>query len=71
MVLKIAQPRDYHVNFGKWVLLDHLADPGNVGTIIRTADAAGFDGVVFLLQVLISTILKLKGQCKEVSFMLN
>lgn len=47
MVLKIAQPHDYQVNFGKWVLLDHLADPGNVGTIIRTADAAGFDGVVF------------------------
>ena len=46
MVLKITQPQNYHFNFGKWVLLDHLADPGNVGTIIRTADAAGFDGVV-------------------------
>lgn len=46
MVLKIAQPKDYPFNYGKWVLLDQLADPGNVGTIIRTADAAGFDGVV-------------------------
>ena len=46
MVLKIGQPQNYHFNFGKWVLLDHLADPGNVGTIIRTADAAGFNGVV-------------------------
>ena len=46
MVLKISQPQNYHFNFGKWVLLDHLADPGNVGTIIRTADAAGFNGVV-------------------------
>ena len=27
--------------------LDGVQDPGNVGTIIRTADAAGFDGVVF------------------------
>lgn len=26
--------------------LDGLQDPGNVGTIIRTADAAGFDGVL-------------------------
>lgn len=46
MILKISQPQNYHFNFGKWVLLDHLADPGNVGTIVRTADAAGFDGVV-------------------------
>ncbi|MDN6639437.1 MAG: RNA methyltransferase [Tetragenococcus sp.] len=30
---------------GKWLLLDNVQDPGNVGTIVRTADAAGFDGV--------------------------
>ncbi|MBA1394364.1 RNA methyltransferase, partial [Lactobacillus sp. XV13L] len=45
-VLKIAQPKNYTFNYGKWVLLDDLADPGNVGTIIRTVDAAGFDGAV-------------------------
>lgn len=28
------------------VLLDRVRDPGNVGTIIRTADAAGVDGVI-------------------------
>lgn len=28
------------------VALDAVADPGNVGTIVRTADAAGADGVV-------------------------
>jgi TrmH family RNA methyltransferase len=28
------------------VVLDAVADPGNAGTIIRTADAAGADGVV-------------------------
>ena len=28
------------------VALDAVQDPGNVGTIIRTADAAGFDGVM-------------------------
>ena len=28
------------------VVLDGVQDPGNVGTIIRTADAAGLDGVV-------------------------
>jgi TrmH family RNA methyltransferase len=30
------------------VLLDSIQDPGNMGTIIRTADAAGFDGVIAL-----------------------
>ncbi|WP_288530166.1 RNA methyltransferase [uncultured Secundilactobacillus sp.] len=32
---------------GGWLLLDHVADPGNIGTMVRTADAAGFSGVVF------------------------
>ena len=32
---------------GKWLLLDNVQDPGNIGTMIRTADAAGMEGVVF------------------------
>ncbi|WP_281165079.1 TrmH family RNA methyltransferase [Liquorilactobacillus sicerae] len=32
---------------GKWLLLDNVQDPGNIGTMVRTADAAGFTGVVF------------------------
>ena len=28
------------------IMLDSLQDPGNMGTIIRTADAAGFSGVI-------------------------
>ncbi|MGX7023662.1 TrmH family RNA methyltransferase [Vagococcus hydrophili] len=28
------------------LLLDNVQDPGNVGTMIRTADAAGFDAVI-------------------------
>lgn len=32
---------------GKWLLLDNVQDPGNIGTMVRTADAAGFSGVVF------------------------
>lgn len=30
----------------KVVILDGVQDPGNVGTIIRTAEALGFDGVI-------------------------
>lgn len=46
MVLQIDQPKSFSFKRGKWILLDNLVDPGNVGTIIRTADAAGFDGVI-------------------------
>ena len=46
MVLPINQPGTYSFNYGRWVILDGLADPGNVGTIVRTAEAAGYDGVV-------------------------
>jgi TrmH family RNA methyltransferase len=31
---------------GKILLLEHIQDPGNVGTLIRTAAAFGFDGVI-------------------------
>lgn len=33
---------------GNLLLLDRLQDPGNVGTVLRTAEAAGFGGVVVL-----------------------
>lgn len=32
---------------GKSLLLDGVADPGNVGAIIRTANAAGYDDIYF------------------------
>lgn len=35
-------------NSGFWVVLDRVQDPGNMGTIIRTVDAAGGDGVALL-----------------------
>ncbi|KSU83707.1 RNA methyltransferase, TrmH family [Fictibacillus enclensis] len=31
---------------GKYLLIDGVQDPGNLGTIIRTADAQGIDGVI-------------------------
>jgi TrmH family RNA methyltransferase len=32
---------------GQYVLVDGIQDPGNLGTIIRTADAFGLDGIFF------------------------
>lgn len=31
---------------GKYLVLDELQDPGNLGTMIRTSDAVGLDGIV-------------------------
>ena len=36
-----------HFNEEKIIYLDHISDPGNAGTIIRTALAFGYDAVVF------------------------
>ena len=33
---------------GIWVALDRVRDPGNLGTIVRTADAAGLAGVALV-----------------------
>ncbi len=32
---------------GKYIVLQSIQDPGNAGTIVRTAEAFGLDGVVF------------------------
>ncbi len=34
------------INGGKYIILDNLQDSGNIGTIIRTCDALGINGVV-------------------------
>lgn len=36
------------VNNGVIMVLDRLQDPGNLGTIVRTADAAGVSGIILL-----------------------
>lgn len=33
---------------GVWIALDRVRDPGNLGTIVRTADAAGIAGVALV-----------------------
>ncbi len=47
-------PLSIHPEQGRYLLLDRLMDPGNMGTLIRSAVAFGFDGVF------------LHGDCVEV-----
>lgn len=42
-------PSSKTISTKRWILLDHIQDPGNVGTIIRTAYSLGYDAV-FLSQ---------------------
>ena len=47
MIAIIMMPTEENIQLeGGWLLLDNVQDPGNVGTMIRTADAAGLSGVI-------------------------
>ncbi len=45
-LIKLEQVNSLKNLSGRLLLLDNVQDPGNVGTMIRTADAAGYAGVV-------------------------
>lgn len=45
-VIKISEPSEAITLDKAYIYCDGVADPGNVGTIIRTAAAAGFGGVI-------------------------
>jgi TrmH family RNA methyltransferase len=45
-VIKMPKVTKQQAFSGSWLLLDNVQDPGNVGTMIRTADAAGMTGVI-------------------------
>ena len=45
-IAAVMRHREIPVEGRRLVALDGVQDPGNVGTIIRTADAAGLDGVL-------------------------
>lgn len=49
-VLAVAKLPENHAKLsGKtYICCDCIQDPGNAGTIIRSADAFGFDGVIFM-----------------------
>ena len=43
---EVRMPREQALPAGRLVILDGVQDPGNVGTIIRTAEALGISGAV-------------------------
>ncbi len=45
-IAAVVRMADVPLTGKRLVAMDGVQDPGNVGTIIRTADAAGFDGVI-------------------------
>ncbi|RUP09809.1 RNA methyltransferase [Hyphomicrobium sp.] len=44
----IEPPAAAKVGEGTWLALEEIRDPGNLGTIVRTADAAGCAGVILV-----------------------
>ena len=49
IIAVVKKPESEHFPAeGNIVVLDRLQDPGNIGTIIRTAEASGYVGVVIL-----------------------
>lgn len=44
----VFKGNDFYRRADKILLLDRIQDPGNMGTMIRTAVAAGFDGIIAL-----------------------
>lgn len=54
-VIAVAEKKRYGekafaeaVSQGNVLIMDRLQDPGNIGTIIRTAEAAGYKGIVMM-----------------------
>ncbi|TYC48410.1 RNA methyltransferase [Weissella muntiaci] len=47
VTLPVATRAPQFIHDGAWLFLDGIQDPGNIGTMVRTADAAGYAGVVF------------------------
>ena len=43
-----AAPTGSQNSASVWIGLDRVRDPGNLGTIIRTADSAGADGIILI-----------------------
>jgi len=45
-IIEMPEEQELEEITAPFLLLDQVQDPGNVGTMIRTADAAGFQGVI-------------------------
>ncbi|MBQ2866616.1 MAG: RNA methyltransferase [Clostridia bacterium] len=48
LVFTCRIPQNRALSGNRFIALEDVRDPGNVGTVIRTADALGIDGVIML-----------------------
>ena len=48
VVFTCRMPQSSALRGSRFIALEEVRDPGNVGTVIRTADALGMDGVIFV-----------------------
>ncbi len=48
VVFTCRMPQRSALRGSRFIALEDVRDPGNVGTVIRTADALGMDGVIFV-----------------------
>lgn len=65
-VAKIEEVIDFSAS--KFLLLENVQDPGNVGTMIRTADAAAFQLLFYLVKRQTFIVRRLCVQCKDQIF---
>ena len=42
------RPNDNNIGEGKYIILENVQDPGNIGTVIRTANAFSIDAVILV-----------------------
>lgn len=45
-IVKMGSSEEFNWEGSRYLLIDQVQDPGNLGTIIRTADAAAIDGII-------------------------
>ena len=44
---RVLDPLETTAPDGRWLVLEHVQDPANIGALVRSAAAFGFDGAVF------------------------
>ena len=74
-IIAVTEKKKYSVeafekaigNNGNVVVMDRLQDPGNIGTIIRTAEAAGYRGIILVFLAVVHLITPISRLTSSIS----